>query len=161
MTLERSNIAAMQGYAPGEQPQDLTTIKLNTNENPYPPSPEVAAALSAFDVASLRRYPNPIADEFRRIAADLHGLSLDNVIPTNGGDELLRAALRAHRAHQPSSRRELVHERLRQGGRSGAHVYGVERPAVLRVPEPTVRRRERDDAVVQKPRLAVGAEVFF
>ena len=93
MTLERSNIAAMQGYAPGEQPQDLTTIKLNTNENPYPPSPEVAAALSAFDVASLRRYPNPIADEFRRIAADLHGLSLDNVIPTNGGDELLRLML--------------------------------------------------------------------
>ena len=83
----------MQGYAPGEQPQDLTTIKLNTNENPYPPSPEVAAALSAFDVASLRRYPNPIADEFRRIAADLHGLSLDNVIPTNGGDELLRLML--------------------------------------------------------------------
>jgi len=93
MTLERSNIAAMQGYAPGEQPQDLTTIKLNTNENPYPPSPEVAAALSAFDVASLRRYPNPIADEFRLIAADLHGLSLDNVIPTNGGDELLRLML--------------------------------------------------------------------
>ena len=83
----------MQGYAPGEQPQDLTTIKLNTNENPYPPSPEVAAALSAFDVASLRRYPNPIADEFRLIAADLHGLSLDNVIPTNGGDELLRLML--------------------------------------------------------------------
>ena len=83
----------MQGYAPGEQPQDLTTIKLNTNENPYPPSPEVAAALSAFDVASLRRYPNPIADEFRRVAADLHGLSLDNVIPTNGGDELLRLML--------------------------------------------------------------------
>ena len=78
-----------------------------------------------------------------------------------GGDELLRAALRAHRAHQPSSRRELVHERLRQGGCSGAHVYGVERPAVLRVPEPTVRRRERDDAVVEKPRFAVGAEVFF
>lgn len=93
MTLERSNIAAMQGYAPGEQPQDLTTIKLNTNENPYPPAPEVAAALSAFDVASLRRYPNPIADEFRRVAADLHGLSLDNVIPTNGGDELLRLML--------------------------------------------------------------------
>ena len=83
----------MQGYAPGEQPQDLTTIKLNTNENPYPPSPEVTAALSAFDVASLRRYPNPIADEFRRVAADLHGLSLDNVIPTNGGDELLRLML--------------------------------------------------------------------
>jgi histidinol-phosphate aminotransferase len=53
----------------------------------------VAAALSAFDVASLRRYPNPIADEFRRVAADLHGLSLDNVIPTNGGDELLRLML--------------------------------------------------------------------
>ena len=93
MTLERPNIAAMQGYAPGEQPQDLATIKLNTNENPYPPSPEVTMALSSFDVASLRRYPSPIADEFRRVAADLHELSLDNVIPTNGGDELLRLML--------------------------------------------------------------------
>ena len=92
-SLVRQEIAAIAGYIPGEQPQDAGWTKLNTNENPYPPSPEVAAALSAFDVASLRRYPNPIADEFRRIAADLHGLSLDNVIPTNGGDELLRLML--------------------------------------------------------------------
>ncbi len=93
MTLERSNIAAMQGYAPGEQPQDPNTIKLNTNENPYPPSPEVVTALKSFDVKSLRRYPNPVANEFRQVAADLHGLSLDNIIPTNGGDELLRLML--------------------------------------------------------------------
>lgn len=93
MTLERPNIAAMQGYAPGEQPLGSDTIKLNTNENPYPPCPEVEAALAGFDVTSLRRYPNPIADEFRQVAADLHGLHIDNIIPTNGGDELLRLML--------------------------------------------------------------------
>ncbi len=93
MTFERSNIAAMSGYAPGEQPRGGDAIKLNTNENPYPPSPQVKQALAEFDVASLRRYPNPIADEFRQIAADLHGLELDNIIPTNGGDELLRLIL--------------------------------------------------------------------
>ncbi len=93
MTLERPNIAAMRGYAPGEQPQDAGTIKLNTNENPYPPSPDVAAALREFDSATLRRYPHPLADEFRQVAAKLHGLSIDNVIPTNGGDELLRLIL--------------------------------------------------------------------
>lgn len=93
MTLERPNIAAMSGYAPGEQPKGGDAIKLNTNENPYPPSPEVSQALKGYDVATLRRYPNPIADEFRRVAADLHGLEIDNIIPTNGGDELLRLML--------------------------------------------------------------------
>ena len=93
MTLERSNISAMSGYAPGEQPQNADTIKLNTNENPYPPAPAVAAALNEFNVAGLRRYPSPIADEFREAAAQLHGLHKDNIIPTNGGDELLRLLL--------------------------------------------------------------------
>ncbi|MDB2553172.1 histidinol-phosphate transaminase [Gammaproteobacteria bacterium] len=93
MTLERPNISAMSGYAPGEQPRDAETIKLNTNENPYPPSPAVREALQSFNVASLRRYPSPIADEFREFAAQLHGLHKDNVIPTNGGDELLRLLL--------------------------------------------------------------------
>lgn len=93
MTLQRPNISAMSGYAPGEQPRDAETIKLNTNENPYPPSPAVKEALQSFNVASLRRYPSPIADEFREVAAQLHGLHKDNVIPTNGGDELLRLVL--------------------------------------------------------------------
>lgn len=93
MTLERPNIAKMQGYTPGEQPVALDTIKLNTNENPYPPSPEVAAALAAIDCNILRRYPPPMANSFRQAAASLHGVNSANIIPVNGGDELLRLAI--------------------------------------------------------------------
>jgi histidinol-phosphate aminotransferase len=93
MTLERPNIARMHGYTPGEQPDAATTIKLNTNENPYPPSPQVAAALAAIDIASLRRYPPPLATPFRQAASAYHGISPDNIVATNGGDELLRLAI--------------------------------------------------------------------
>ena len=93
MNYERDNIRQMQGYTWGEQPADDATIKLNTNENPYPPSPAVAAALQAFDATVLRRYPPPLADGFRDAAAALHGLSRDQVLVTHGGDELLRLAM--------------------------------------------------------------------
>ena len=93
MTFERPNIEKMQGYTPGEQPDDGDSIKLNTNENPYPASPEVAAALRNIEVDSLRRYPAPLADQFRQAAASLHQVSEHNIIPTNGGDELLRLVL--------------------------------------------------------------------
>ena len=90
---ERPNIQAMQGYTSGEQPNDGKTIKLNTNENPYPPSPTVQAALAAIDVASLRTYPQPTADPLRDTIARLHNLERQNVVITNGGDEALRLAL--------------------------------------------------------------------
>lgn len=93
MTLERRNIASMLGYTPGEQPDLGSTIKLNTNENPYPPSPQVAAALAGIDTAALRRYPPPLATPFRAAAARYHGITPENIVPTNGGDELLRLAL--------------------------------------------------------------------
>ena len=93
MSFERKNIEKMQGYAPGEQTEAADTIKLNTNENPYPPSPQVAEALKSIDVAALRRYPSPMADSFREAASRLHNISAEQVIPTNGGDELLRLVL--------------------------------------------------------------------
>ena len=93
MSFERKNIEKMQGYAPGEQTGAANTIKLNTNENPYPASPRVAAALRDIDVAALRRYPAPMADGFRTAASELHGIATDQIIPTNGGDELLRLVL--------------------------------------------------------------------
>lgn len=93
MTFERPNIEKMQGYTPGEQPDESNTIKLNTNENPYPASPQVAAALRSIQVDSLRRYPAPFADNFRQTAASLHQVCEHNIIPTNGGDELLRLVL--------------------------------------------------------------------
>jgi len=93
MSLQRRNIEAMEGYSPGEQPAGEQIIKLNTNENPYPPSARVAEALAAIDTAALRRYPPPLANEFRNVAAALHKVSAEHIIPTNGGDELLRLIL--------------------------------------------------------------------
>ena len=93
MTFERNNIARMQGYSYGEQPNRPGMVKLNTNENPYPPSPQVAEALKHFDVAQLRTYPNALAEGFRTAAARLHGVDVANIMATNGGDEALRLAI--------------------------------------------------------------------
>ncbi len=93
MSYERPNIQKMTGYSSGEQPAQTDVIKLNTNENPYPASAAVAQALRDCQVADLRRYPQPLANKFRRIAADYHQLEIDNIIPTNGGDELLRLVI--------------------------------------------------------------------
>jgi histidinol-phosphate aminotransferase len=93
MSYERSNIRGMQGYSWGEQPTQQRVIKLNTNENPYPAPAAVAKQLAALSVDQLRRYPQPFADDFRDMAASVHGVSRDNIIATNGGDELLRLAI--------------------------------------------------------------------
>ena len=93
MIYEREDIRLMTGYTWGEQPEDGRVIKLNTNENPYPPSPNVGTALSALDADVLRRYPNPTADRLRSAIAERHGLTMDQLVMTNGGDEALRLAL--------------------------------------------------------------------
>ena len=93
MSFERQNIERMAGYAYGEQPDDARVIKLNTNENPYPPSPNVARALATVDAAMLRRYPPATAARFRRLAAARFGVDPEQIVATNGGDEALRLAL--------------------------------------------------------------------
>ena len=93
MAYERDNIRALEPYTSGEQPDDARVIKLNTNENPYPPSPAVLDVIVAVTGEQLRRYPSPAAASFRETAARVHSLSADNVIATNGGDELLRLAI--------------------------------------------------------------------
>jgi histidinol-phosphate aminotransferase len=90
----RANIAAMAGYLPGEQLRDTGTIKLNTNENPYRPSPRVYAALRQAIDADLRLYPEPLSDTLRTIAASVYGLHRENIIAGNGSDELLSILLR-------------------------------------------------------------------
>jgi histidinol-phosphate aminotransferase len=85
----RPNIAAMQGYVPGEQPQDDGYIKLNTNENPYGPSPRVLAALRKATTGMLRLYPEPLSDSLRAVAASVYGVRRENIIAGNGSDELL------------------------------------------------------------------------
>jgi histidinol-phosphate aminotransferase len=90
MGYERANIARMHGYVPGKQPASSETIKLNTNENPYPPCDAVMRELAAVPADSLRRYPPPSAERFRERAAAVHGVNSDQVVAVNGGDELLR-----------------------------------------------------------------------
>ena len=90
---ERANIARMHGYVPGKQPTSSETIKLNTNENPYPPCEAVMRELAAIPAEILRRYPPPSAAGFRERAAALHRLAEDQIVAVNGGDELLRLVL--------------------------------------------------------------------
>ena len=92
----RPSIDAMTGYIPGEQPKPGTPIiKLNTNENPYPPSPEAIAVLRNLDVEWLRRYPDPYAQEFRQAISEVLAVPTDWVIVSNGSDELLNVVVRA------------------------------------------------------------------
>ena len=93
MHYERDNIWRMAGYEPGEQPTDHQTIKLNTNENPYPPPDAVMQALTEIQAEDLRRYPTPSAARFRAAAAQYHGVTPKQIVTTNGGDELIRLAL--------------------------------------------------------------------
>lgn len=91
----RRNIARMRGYEPGEQPQEAGFIKLNTNENPYPPSPRVRQAILAEAKNALRLYPDPDATRLRRQAALTYGFDLPQVISGNGSDDLLAMIARA------------------------------------------------------------------
>ena len=91
----RNNIAALAGYVPGEQPRDEKVIKLNTNENPYPPSPRVFAALRKAINPSLRLYPEPLADSLRAVAANVYGVKRENILAGNGSDEILSIIMRS------------------------------------------------------------------
>jgi histidinol-phosphate aminotransferase len=91
----RPVVRAMTGYIPGEQPQDRRTIKLNTNENPYPPSPHVIEAIRAAANDDLRLYPDPMANALRDRAATQYGFHRDNILVGNGSDELLSLIVRA------------------------------------------------------------------
>jgi histidinol-phosphate aminotransferase len=89
------HIAAMAGYVPGEQPQGGGFIKLNTNENPYPPSDRVKEALLGAVTDRLRLYPDPGGSQFCKVAAALHGVDADMVMAGNGSDDLLTIITRA------------------------------------------------------------------
>lgn len=92
----RSNIRAMSGYVPGEQLNDPDIIKLNTNENPYPPSPRVFEAIrAALTSDSLRKYPQPLGDSFRHAAGRVLGVSPDSILIGNGSDDILTILTRA------------------------------------------------------------------
>ena len=93
--LVRPLVRELHAYVPGEQPKVKGLIKLNTNENPYPPSPKVLSAMQAAIDGRMRLYPNPSAQLLREQLAALHKCSPDQIIIGNGSDELLALGVRA------------------------------------------------------------------
>jgi histidinol-phosphate aminotransferase len=92
----RPSIRAMAGYVPGEQINSPDVVKLNTNENPYPPSPRVFEAIAAVATAnSLRKYPQPLGDTFRKAAGDVLGIDPESILIGNGSDDILTILTRA------------------------------------------------------------------
>lgn len=96
----RDAIERMSGYTPGEQPRGRAFVKLNTNENPYPPSPKAVAAIAAAAEAGLQRYPDPAATPFRERAAEALASQCVDITPDwllcgNGSDDVLTIATRA------------------------------------------------------------------
>jgi len=91
----RDNVEKLKGYEPGFQPKQSDIIKLNTNENPYLPSPQAVEALNKYNAEQLRRYPDPVGTAFRQAAAEIHGVGPENIMCCNGGDDLLTIAFRA------------------------------------------------------------------
>jgi histidinol-phosphate aminotransferase len=100
----RPLVRDLHAYVPGEQPKIKGLIKLNTNENPYPPSPKVLRAVKAAVDGRLRLYPNPTAERLREKLARMHGCSPENIIVGNGSDELLAMAVRCFVEPAPRAR---------------------------------------------------------
>ncbi|HEX3048996.1 MAG TPA: aminotransferase class I/II-fold pyridoxal phosphate-dependent enzyme, partial [Bacillota bacterium] len=84
-----TNTKNLEPYVPGEQPKDKSYIKLNTNENPYPPSPRVLEAIKNAANENLRLYPDPGGEELRQTIAGYYNLAKDHVFVGNGSDEIL------------------------------------------------------------------------
>ena len=88
-------LAGLEAYVPGEQPQDMQYIKLNTNESPYPPAPSVVEAMNSEQVELLRLYSDPTAKNLKEKLAKLYRVKPENVFVSNGSDEVLNFAFMA------------------------------------------------------------------
>jgi histidinol-phosphate aminotransferase len=111
--LIRPLVHRLHAYVPGEQPKIKGLIKLNTNENPYPPSPRVLRSVRAAVDGRLRLYPNPTAERLREKLARLHRCQPENIIVGNGSDELLALAVRAFVEPAPRVRYRATPGRVR------------------------------------------------
>lgn len=92
----RDRYAKMDAYTPGEQPQDMEYIKLNTNESPYPPAPSVVHAVTEEQVELLRLYSDPTAKNLKKKLARLYGVESENIFLSNGSDDILNFAFMAY-----------------------------------------------------------------
>ncbi len=90
-----SRFAGLQAYTPGEQPQDMQYVKLNTNESPFPPAPRVVAAVNAAEVSKLNLYPDPDGRLLIRKLAQTYGVAEDQVFISNGSDDILNFSFMA------------------------------------------------------------------
>lgn len=93
-SLFRPAVQRLAGYVPGEQPQEAGWTKLNTNENPYPPTTAVLEAIREAAGRHLEKYPDPLVTSFRCVAAELFGVEPDWILPGNGSDEVLTILMR-------------------------------------------------------------------
>src|SRR5438045_6435802 len=118
-SLIRPLVQDLHGYVPGEQPKIKGLIKLNTNENPYPPAPNVLKAIRAAADQRLRLYPNPTADRLRAKLAKFHHCGPENIIVGNGSDELLALAVRAFAEPELP----LARQSTRRSGRSTVQYF--------------------------------------
>ena len=91
--------SGLDAYVPGEQPQDKKYIKLNTNESPYPPSPQTVDAVNSAEVENLRLYPDPDGTVLTKKLAELYGVDSSNVFLANGSDDILNFAFMAYCAN--------------------------------------------------------------
>lgn len=88
-------LANVEAYIPGEQPQDKKYIKLNTNESPFPPSPNVIKAINSKEVSDLRLYSDPEAKKLKNAIAELYNTKTENIFVSNGSDDILNFAFMA------------------------------------------------------------------
>lgn len=89
------NLRDIEPYVPGEQSMEKNIVKINANENPYPPSPEAIKAINEFDCNRLRFYPDANALEFKKALAEFYGASVENVFLGNGSDDVLALSFQA------------------------------------------------------------------
>ena len=94
MSYARRHLAEVNGYVPGEQPTEAGYTKLNTNENPYPPSPRVFEAIKGVNGENLRKYPDPVFKRLRSKLSGVYGVSPEQVFVGNGSDEVLSLLVR-------------------------------------------------------------------
>jgi histidinol-phosphate aminotransferase len=154
----RPEIDRLAGYVPGEQPRDKRYVKLNTNENPYPPSPRVLEAIRRATTDDLRLYPDPGATELRARAGQVYGFPPEFILAGNGSDELLAIILRAcvgpgDRVVYPTPTYTLYETLV---GIQGAKAETVPFPADFRLPVESLGERGQRLTILCNPNAPSG-----
>lgn len=90
-----NNLRNIEPYVPGEQSKDKDIVKINANENPYPPSPKVIEVMHNFDAEKLRFYPNANATDLKQALANYYNVNIENVFLGNGSDDVIALAFMA------------------------------------------------------------------